>query len=115
MFTRREHLWQNAGMKRDAFEDAFEGLESWFSFSYKKQLREAMSAVRRELDKTVYLYVSRFPTTDYRTLARRLRISPAKLCEILRPFPHGRRPGRHGKRRTPLSRTTLNGKTWHSP
>lgn len=90
-------------MKRDAFEGAFKGLESWSRFSYKKQLREAMYAVRWELNKTVHLYVSRFPTHDYRTLARRLRISPAKLCEILRPFPHGRKPGRRGKPRTAQS------------
>jgi hypothetical protein len=90
-------------MKRDAFEGAFEGLESSSMFSYKKQLREAMYAVRWELNKTVHLYVSRFPADDYRTLARRLRISPAKLCEILRPFPHGRKPGRRGKPRTARS------------
>lgn len=81
-------------MKPKAFECAFHGLESRASFSYKRELREAMSDVRSELDKTVHLYVSRFPTYNYRTLARRLYISPAKLCEILRPFPHGRRRGR---------------------
>jgi hypothetical protein len=84
-------------MKRDAFEGAFKGLESWSAFSYKKHLREAMDAIRWELNKTVHLYVSRFPTDDYRTLARRLHISPAKLCEILRAFPHGRKPGRRRK------------------
>jgi hypothetical protein len=89
-----------AGMKQDAFEGAFEGLESRFAFSYKKQLREAMSAVRQELDRTVALYVSRFPDTGYRTLARRLRISAAMLCEILRPFPHGRKRGRRKAQRT---------------
>ena len=87
-------------MERDAFKDAFRGLESWARFSYKKQLREAIDAVRQELNKTVHLYVSRFPRDDYRTLARRLHISPAKLCEILRPFPHGRKPGRRVKPRT---------------
>jgi hypothetical protein len=87
-------------MKRDAFSCAFEGLESWSQFSYKKQLREAIDAVRQELDKTVHLYVSRFPTHNYRTLARQLHISPAKLCEILRPFPHGRKRGRPKPQRT---------------
>ena len=100
LFTWREHLWQNADMKLDAFEGAFEGLESGWSFSYKKQLREAMSAIRRELDKTVHLYVSRFPDTGYRTLARRLHISPAMLCKILRPFLPGRKRGRRKAQRT---------------
>ncbi len=113
-------------MKRDAFAGAFEGLASWSQFSYKKQLHEAMSAVRWELNKTVHLYVSRFPNTGYRTLARQLHISPAKLSEILRPFPHGRKPGRRGKPKTPqnndvavsqrqsLPRTTLTAKTRNS-
>lgn len=81
-------------MNDAAFADAFKGLESWARFSYKKQLREAMQAVRRELDKRVYLYVSRFPNHKHSTLARELHISPAKLSEILRPFPHGRKRGR---------------------
>jgi hypothetical protein len=87
-------------MKRGAFKGAFDGLERWSQFSYKKQLSEAMDAVRLELDSAVYRYVSRFPIHNYRTLARRLRISPAKLSGILRGFPHGRRPGRRRKPRT---------------
>jgi len=87
-------------MKRDAFEGAFEGLESRFAFSYKKQLREAMSAVRQELDKTVSHYVSMSPDTSYRTLAGRLRISPAMLCKILRPFRYERKRGRRKAQRT---------------
>ena len=51
-----------AGMKQHAFEGVFEGMASWSKFNYKEQLREATSAVRRELDRTVALYVSRFPT-----------------------------------------------------
>lgn len=94
LFTEREHLWQNGGMKRHAFEGVFENIASRWRFNYKDQLREATSAVREELDRTVALYVSRFPDTGYRALARRLDISPAKLCEILRPFPHGRKRGR---------------------
>jgi len=81
-------------MNRAAFKDAFKGVESWARFSYKKQLREAMQAVRQELDERVYLYVSRFPTRKHSTLARELHISPAKLSEILRHFPHGRKRGR---------------------
>ena len=83
-----------AGMKQHAFEGLFEGMASWSEFNYKEQLRKATSAVREELDRTVALYVSRFPTIGYRTLARRLRISPAKLCEVLRPFQHRRKRGR---------------------
>jgi hypothetical protein len=83
-----------AGMKQNAFEGLFEGMASWSEFNYKEQLRKATSAVREELDRTVALYVSRFPTMGYRTLARRLRISPAKLCEVLRPFQHRRKRGR---------------------
>ena len=87
-------------MKRDAFEGLFEGMASWSQFNYKEQLREATSAVRRELDRTVALYVSRFPDTGYRTLAQRLQISAAMLCEILRPFPNGRKRGRRKTQRT---------------
>jgi hypothetical protein len=103
LFTEREHLWKNGCMKRRAFEGVFEGIASWTRFDYKEQLHEATSAVRQELDRTVALYVSRFPSTGYRTLARRLRISPAKLCEILRPFPHGRKRGRRKTQRTAQS------------
>ena len=67
---------------------------------FKKQLREAMSAVRQELDKTVAQYVLRSPDTSYRTLAKRLRISPAMLCKILRPFPYERKRGRRKAQRT---------------
>lgn len=100
LFTEREHLWQNGVMKLDACRGAFEGLESRSRFSYKKQLREATDAVRGELDKAVYLYVSRFPSTGYRALARQLHISTGKLSEILRKFPHGRKRGRRKVRRT---------------
>jgi len=75
-------------------------MASRWRFNYKDQLREATSAVREELDRIVALYVSRFPDAGYRTLARRLDISPAKLCEILRPFPHGRKRGRRKAQRT---------------
>jgi hypothetical protein len=99
LFTFLEQFRCHDGrVNRDVFKGAFDGLEGWDSFSYRKQLREATEAVRHELDKTVHRYVSRFPTENYRTLGRRLHISPAKLCEILRPFPHGRKPGR---RKTP--------------
>jgi hypothetical protein len=87
-------------MKPDAFKGAFEGLASCSQFNYKKQLHEGMSAVRQELDRTVAMYVSRFPDTGYRTLSRRLHISAAMLCEILRPFPHGRKRGRRKAQRT---------------
>ncbi len=87
-----------AGMKQHAFEGVFEGMASWSKFNYKEQLHEATSAVRRELDRTVALYVSRFPTIGYRTLAHRLQISAAMLCEILRPFPNERKRGRRKAR-----------------
>ena len=87
-------------MKRDAFKGAFDDLVMWSQFSYQKQLSEATVAVRLELNSAVYRYVSRFPTLGYRTLAKRLRISPAKLSGILRGFPHGRKPGRRREPRT---------------
>ena len=87
-------------MKQDAFKGVFDGLEMWSQFSYKKQLSEAMHAVRSELNSVVYRYVLRFPTLGYRTLAQRLRISPAKLSEILQGFPHARKPGRRRNPRT---------------
>jgi hypothetical protein len=87
-------------MKRRNFSGAFAGMASWPQFSYKKQLREAIDAVRWELDTTVHSYVSRFPAHDYRKLARRLKISPAKLCEILSQFPPGRKRGRRKAQRT---------------
>jgi hypothetical protein len=79
---------------------AFEGLKSRFAFSYKKELREAMSAVRQELDKTVAQYVSMSPDASYRTLAGRLYISPAMLCKILRPFRYELKRGRRKAQRT---------------
>jgi hypothetical protein len=91
----------NRAAFKDAFKDAFKGLESWARFSYRKQLHEAMQAIREELDKRVYLYVSRFPTHKHSTLARELHVSPAKLSQILRPFPHGRKRGRRVKPKTP--------------
>ncbi len=87
-------------MRGDEFEGAFDGLVTRPQFSYKKQLSEALHAVRSELDSAVYRYVSRFPTQSHRALAVRLGISPAKLSEILRRFPHGRKPGRRRNPRT---------------
>jgi len=91
MFTKVEHWVKIGMMKKDAFDD----LDSGERFGYKKQLREARAA----LDAKVYNYVLRFPNIGYRTIAKRLRISPAKLCNILRQFDHSRMPGRRKQRK----------------